>query len=165
MNKFHKHNCRTLYIPEAMDLEGAFHSIKGLDSDGLKRRALEVGGTHEYVDTVTDIDLKVFIIQNSLSDEHILFKDIRKDIIKGVDQQDLIQKRDYCKAMMREGKRIQWCPKIAKPTLEDYKPVVLPPPKTVLDKKHILMTDPSTTIRQMRKDMDDYENKKYSLVI
>jgi hypothetical protein len=166
MNKFHKHNCRTLYIPETMDLEGAINSIKGLHSDGLKRRALEVGATHDYVDTVSDIDLKVFIIQNSLSEEHVLFKDLRKD----VETRDLIPKRDYCRAMLRNGTRIPSCPEISKPniekpTLEDYNKVVLPVPKIVSDMKHILITDPFTYIRHMREDMDDYENKKYSLLI
>ena len=36
-NRDHKYSCKTLFIPEYMDVESAFESIKGLNRSELKR--------------------------------------------------------------------------------------------------------------------------------
>ena len=42
LNKNHKYNCRTLYIPEDIDLETAFDSVQYKDINELKKRAKEL---------------------------------------------------------------------------------------------------------------------------
>ena len=80
LQKHHKYNCRTLYISEHIDLETAYKSIEGADTDGLKKRARQLGASKEFTDNNSDIDLKVFIIQTSISDEHIVFEELEEEI-------------------------------------------------------------------------------------
>ena len=84
IDRFHIQNCRSLYIPEDIDLETAFQSIQGLDTDGLKKRARELDANREFVDKSDDVDLKVYIVRNSISDEHILFKQLDKTLDKEI---------------------------------------------------------------------------------
>jgi hypothetical protein len=80
LQKHHKFNCRTIYIPEDIDLETAFKSIENKDKNKLKKRARQLGATKEFINSITDIELKVFIIQTSISNEHILFKELEEEI-------------------------------------------------------------------------------------
>lgn len=80
LQKHHKFNCRNIYIPEDIDLETAFDSIKYKDLNQLKKRARQLGATKDFVDSISDLELKVFIVQTSISDEHILFKELEEEI-------------------------------------------------------------------------------------
>ena len=80
LQNHHKYNCQTLYISENIDLETAYKSIEGKDTSGLKKRARQLGASKEFVDPLSDIELKVFIIQTSISDEHILFEELEEEI-------------------------------------------------------------------------------------
>ena len=80
LQKHHKFNCRTIYIPEDIDLETAFKSIENKDKNKLKKRARQLGASKEFINSITDIELKVFIIQTSISNEHISFKDLEEEI-------------------------------------------------------------------------------------
>jgi len=82
IDRFHVQNCRSLYIPEDIDLSIASQSIQGLDIDGLKKRARELDASREFVDTSDEVDLKVYIVRNSISDEHILFEQLDKTLDK-----------------------------------------------------------------------------------
>jgi len=81
LQKHHKYNCRTIYIPEDIDLETAFQTIENKDTNQLKKRARQLGATKDFVDSISDLELKVFIIQTSISNEHILFKELEEEII------------------------------------------------------------------------------------
>lgn len=155
MNKYHTYNCRTIYIPEDMDLEKAFYSIKNLTSNGLKKRAIELGATDEIIKESDDRSLKVFIIQNSISDEHILFEDLNKTL----DTDELIKKRDYCRNLSRNNKTDVNCPTKPNPELNDYNKVKLPEPTNIYEEEHKILQDPFISIREMREDIDDYINK------
>ena len=88
LQKHHKFNCRTIYIPEDIDLETAFQTIENKDTNQLKKRARQLGATKDFVDSITDIELKVFIIQTSISNEHILFKELEEEIIMREESRD-----------------------------------------------------------------------------
>ena len=49
LNKNHKYNCRTLYIPEDIDLETAFDSVQYKDINELKKRAKELGASSKFI--------------------------------------------------------------------------------------------------------------------
>ena len=76
----HKYDCRTLLIPEDIDLDAALESITGIDTNGLKKRALELGASQAFVDKTSDIDLKIYIIQESIEEKHIPTVDIESKI-------------------------------------------------------------------------------------
>ena len=80
LTKDHLYNCRTLYIPEYIDLELAYKNVTDKNLDALKKRARELGASQKFVkrfDKDSDkTDLKKFIILNSISNEHILFDSI-----------------------------------------------------------------------------------------
>ena len=77
LTKDHLYNCRTLYIPEDIDLELAYKNVTDKNLDALKKRARELGASQKFVerfDKDSDkTDLQKFIILNSISNEHILF--------------------------------------------------------------------------------------------
>tara|TARA_Y100000768_G_scaffold78074_1_gene55327 strand:- start:1720 stop:2298 length:579 start_codon:yes stop_codon:yes gene_type:complete len=81
LTKDHLYNCRTLYIPEYIDLELAYKNVSDLKNlDALKKRARELGASQKFVKRFdkdsNKTDLKKFIILNSISNEHILFDSI-----------------------------------------------------------------------------------------
>lgn len=88
LNKFHKYDCRTIYIPEDLNLETAYRQVIGKDINSLKKRARELGASKEFIDKFYDddnsknVELKMFIIQNSISDEHIYFENIKDELKK-----------------------------------------------------------------------------------
>lgn len=151
LDKFHKDDCHVIYVPKDYDLEDAFKLVSSLHRDGLKKKARLLGATKEYVDSQTDVQLKVYIIQNIVSNEHILFTDISEDI----SIRDNIKKREYCRDQIRKG-----TPEISCPTnpqsLADYDDVVLPEPTTLFEYPNITTKD---IINQMKLDDINYENK------
>ena len=80
LTKDHLYNCRTLYIPEDIDLELAYKNMAGKNLDALKKRARELGASQKFVETFGEdsdkTDLQKYIILNSISNEHILFDKI-----------------------------------------------------------------------------------------
>ncbi len=92
--KDHLYNCRTIYIPEDIDLETAYNSVLNKDLNGLKKRASELGASKSYLDTFDNKEkseskikefvkeLQKYIILNSISDEHIVFEEIDEKIDK-----------------------------------------------------------------------------------
>ena len=89
LTKNHLDDCRVIYVPEEINLELAYKSITNKDLNSLKRRARELGATREFVDKFKEsdgkhpyIELKKFIIVNSISNEHILFNKVDDDIKK-----------------------------------------------------------------------------------
>ena len=80
LQRDHVYNCKTIYIPETIDVDTAFDSIRGKGLNELKKRARELGATKEFADTSSIIDLRVYIIQTGMSDEHIAFYDVEDEI-------------------------------------------------------------------------------------
>jgi|TARA_B110001469_G_C9372211_1_gene193839 hypothetical protein len=155
LTKNHLYNCRTLYIPEDIDLDTAYNSVLHKDINGLMKRARELGASKKRVDTLKKegepwLELKKYIIVNSISNEHILFNDITGDIV----DKELVEKRDYC----RKNNNNTTCPTIPNPTLGDYSNVQIPSPTNLLEQEHIWLPDPSISIQEMREDIDDYIN-------
>jgi len=81
IDRFHVQSCRNIYVPEDMDLSVALQSIHGLDKPALQKRARELGAKKSFVDTLSESDLKVYVVQRSVSNEHIVFEEL-EDIIK-----------------------------------------------------------------------------------
>tara|TARA_Y100000022_G_C13190485_1_gene347806 strand:- start:20 stop:424 length:405 start_codon:yes stop_codon:yes gene_type:complete len=81
-NKDHIHNCKTLFIPENLDIDASFESIKGLNRSQLKKRARQLGASKEFVDKTNNLDLKIYIIQGSISQDHILTINIDNELKK-----------------------------------------------------------------------------------
>ena len=82
LDRFHVQSCRNIYVPEDMDLSVAIQSIHGLDKERLKKRARDLGAKKSFVDTLSESDLKVYIVQNSVSNEHINFEELESVIKK-----------------------------------------------------------------------------------
>ena len=74
--RHHKYDCKTLYIPEDFDIDTALETVTGATRDELKKRALTLGATQVFVDSESDMELKKYIIQTSISDGHIMKKEI-----------------------------------------------------------------------------------------
>jgi hypothetical protein len=158
LTKDHLYNCRTLYIPEDIDLETAYKSVLHKKLDSLKKRARELGATKLFVDTFKEedepwLELKEYIIVNSISEEHILFNDIQLDI----DERELVEKLEYCRKHKNENNN---CPKGDDPKLEEYGDVKIPSPTNLLEQEHKLLTNPSITIQEMRDEIESYMEKK-----
>lgn len=68
----YRYDCKTIYIPETMDIDLAIESVDGLSLNQLKKRALQLGATEEFIQTDDIIKLKLYIIQYSISEDHIL---------------------------------------------------------------------------------------------
>ena len=163
LTKNHLDDCRVIYVPEEINLELAYKSITNKDLNSLKRRARELGATREFVDKFKEsvhnpyIELKKFIIVNSISNEHILFDKVEDDI------------------KTRERKRVN---RRIDNELSDYKYLILQANKLGIDtdgisneqlrklvKTELLkktsgikgFNDPNTTIQELRKDagLDD----------
>ena len=145
LTKDHQYDCRTLYIPEEIDLELAYKSISNKDLSYLKKRSSELGASSEFLDKFEEkdtpyLELKKYIILNSVSDEHISFTKVDKSI----------EEREKS----RVGKRID----------SELKDINVKNKKLV--KKKMLervsgmedMKDPNITIKDLRKDagIDDY---------
>ena len=76
----HKYNCKTLYIPEDFDVETALETVTGATRDELKKRALTLGAEQSFVDNESEIEIKKYIIQTSISDSHIMTEEIEDKI-------------------------------------------------------------------------------------
>ena len=154
LQKHHKFNCRTIYIPEDIDLETAFKTVDHKDTNQLKKRARQLGATKEFVDSITDIELKVFIIQTSISEEHILFKELEEEIIMREESQ-LIEKRDYCRALYREGLSIEGtnCPEqTTNLSLDGYENVIISDNLSMVQRA---LQNPEITIQELQEDFTE----------
>ena len=78
--KEHGKSCKSLYIPEDFDLNVALDTVVGLTRDKLERRALELGIKRGELKDKNDTNLKVLIIQKSISDKHIMTMEIEEKI-------------------------------------------------------------------------------------
>jgi len=164
LTKDHQYDCRTLYIPEEIDLELAYKSINNNNINYLKKRASELGASREFLDKFKEkdapyLEIKKYIILNSVSDEHILFKKVDKSI--------------EAREKSRVGKRIDSELKDINELQNEEKSLGIKNTKgkglverRKLVKKMMLeqvsgikgMKDPKVTIKELRKDagMDNY---------
>ena len=78
--RHHKYNCKTLYIPEDFDVDTALETVSGATRDELKKRALTLGASQIFVDNESEIEIKKYIIQTSISDSHIMTEEIEDKI-------------------------------------------------------------------------------------
>ena len=76
----HKYDCKTLYIPEDFDVDTALETVSGATRDELKKRALTLGASQIFVDNESEIEIKKYIIQTSISDSHIMTEEIEDKI-------------------------------------------------------------------------------------
>ena len=76
----HKYNCKTLYIPEDFDVDTALETVTGATRDELKKRALTLGAEQSFIDNESEIEIKKYIIQTSISDSHIMTEEIEDKI-------------------------------------------------------------------------------------
>jgi hypothetical protein len=182
MDTFHKYNCHTLYIPEDIDLEKAFQSVAKSSLHELQKKARELGASRAFVKQFNDREglhqLKSYIIQNSISDEHILFNDITEEVAT----RENIQKRDYCRHITREisewyshndeyGRAVPpppmntSCPPPGS-TLDRYESVVIPTSMNRLESNHEFLQneflEPEDMIRVMKQDEEYYEDRHIS---
>ncbi len=166
LTKFHKYNCHTVYIPDNINLEQAFQRVNNLSLNALKKKARELGASKQFIEKYyKDEDkkyLKSYIIQQSISDDNILFNDITEDI----ELRENIKKREYCRSLVRDNITDSTCP--TEPSkLEDYSRVVIPLPKTRLEEEHYFIENefikPEDIINLMREDQEEQENVSFLL--
>jgi hypothetical protein len=86
LTKKHLYNCRTIYIPEDVNIDQVYERISGKSLIELQGMARRVGASKKYTDTFTKLDepyleLKKYIILHTVSEEHIYLKSLDKDII------------------------------------------------------------------------------------
>lgn len=81
INKHHEYSCRSIIIPEDIDIPTAFTDIIGRDINFLKKRASSLGATREFINSSSLLELKVFILQNSISERHIIFEELEQSIV------------------------------------------------------------------------------------
>jgi len=91
IDRFHIQSCRTIYVPEDIDLAVALQSIKGQDKKTLQHRARSLGAKKPHVDKLSILELKIYIVQKSVSSEHIVFEELG-DVIKKHDRGNWIKR-------------------------------------------------------------------------
>ena len=168
ITKFHKYNCHTVYIPDNINLEQAFQSVNNLSLNKLKKKDRQLGASKDFIDKYNNEDskkyIKSYIIQNSISEDHILFNDITEDI----DLRENIKKREYCRQLDREGLDMNTCPQLPA-KLEDYSKIVIPLPTNQLEKDHYFIEyefiKPEDIVDSMKKDQKDYEDKNIEFML
>lgn len=121
----HKYDCRTLLIPEDIDLDAALESITGINKNGLKKRALELGASQAFVDETSDMDLKIYIVQTSIEEKHIRTFEI----------EDKIKEREAARSLLRQQSTNETSIKINKDQFPEL--------------------DPNITIAELRRDYDE----------
>ena len=161
LTKNHLDDCRVIYVPEEINLELAYKSITNKDLNSLKRRARELGATREFVDKFKEsvdkhsyIELKKFILVNSISNEHISFDTVENNIKKR--ERERVNRR-----IDNELSNMKYLKEQAKQlgidtdgiSNEQLRKLV----KTELLKKTSGMESPITKIQELRKDagLDD----------
>tara|TARA_B100000925_G_scaffold225740_1_gene174273 strand:+ start:148 stop:576 length:429 start_codon:yes stop_codon:yes gene_type:complete len=77
----HKYNCKTIFIPEDIDIDTAFDSVNTTNIHKLRKRARSLGATKDQVESMTLMELKVYIIQMSVSEEHIVTQQLEQEIL------------------------------------------------------------------------------------
>ena len=148
LTKNHLDDCRVIYVPEEINLELAYKSITNKDLNSLKRRARELGATREFVDKFKEsvhnpyIELKKFILVNSISNEHISFDKVEDDIIQRRIENEL-SNREY---LIQQAKQLG----ITYEGVDDKE--LRRQVKTELLKKTSGMKTPITKIQELRKD-------------
>jgi hypothetical protein len=55
-----------------MNLDQAIQSVNGLSMNELKKRARQLSATDEFIKEADMIDLKLYIVQYSISEDHIV---------------------------------------------------------------------------------------------
>lgn len=83
--KQYRYHCKTLYIPETMNLDQAIQSVNGLSMNELKKRARQLSATDEFIKEADMIDLKLYIVQYSISEDHI----VTNEDINRIEQNDM----------------------------------------------------------------------------
>jgi len=151
LHKFHKEDCHVIYIPKEYDLEQAFKMVSELSIDGLKKKARLLGASKEFVDSSKPSEIKLFIVQNIISNEHILFTDLNESI----NDHTTIKKREYCRERIRQNKPDPNYPTNPK-SLSDYKDILLPEPTKIFEYPNISTKE---ILKEMKVDIDDYQNK------
>lgn len=77
----HKYTCKTIFIPEDIDIETAFDSVNTTNIHKLRKRARSLGASKDQVESMSSMELKVYIIQMSVSEEHIVTQQVEQEII------------------------------------------------------------------------------------
>jgi hypothetical protein len=80
--KEHGIHCKTIYIPEDFDLSVALDTVAGIPRIKLERRALELGIKRNVINSKNDMDLKIYIVQKSIEEKHIMTMEIEENIKK-----------------------------------------------------------------------------------
>ena len=78
--KEHGIHCKTIYIPEDFDLSVALDTVAGIPRIKLERRALELGIKRNVINSKNDMDLKIYIVQKSIEEKHIMTMEIEENI-------------------------------------------------------------------------------------
>tara|TARA_B100000963_G_scaffold26735_1_gene19975 strand:+ start:1546 stop:1974 length:429 start_codon:yes stop_codon:yes gene_type:complete len=77
----HKYTCKTIFIPEDIDIETAFESVNTTNIHKLRKRARSLGASKDQVEAMSLMELKVYIIQMSVSEEHIVTQQVEQEIM------------------------------------------------------------------------------------
>ena len=77
----HKYACKTIFIPEDIDIETAFESVNTTNIHKLRKRARSLGASKDQVEAMSLMELKVYILQIYVSEEHIVTQQVEQEIM------------------------------------------------------------------------------------
>ena len=144
----YRYDCKTLYIPETMDIDLAFQSVDGLSLNELKKRALQLGATEEFINTKDKIKLKLYIIQYSISEDHILTTQDKSRI-------DAQEEKDKVSIILNNGElNAQGLPDINGDVVPNYVNLVANFDTTGFLSNQIDLKDARLTISELGEDLE-----------
>jgi hypothetical protein len=114
LNRLHYYNCKTIYIPEDIDIETIYQEIHAMDIHQLRKRARYLGTSEGKMKILAKMnikdekrELKEIIISLSKRDEDIRFKKLEdEDVIKREIKRSLLQDKKK-KKLTNEQKNMQ----------------------------------------------------------
>ena len=77
----HKYACKTIFIPEDSGIGSAFESVNTTNIHKLRKRARSLGASKDQVEAMSLMELKVYILQMSVSEEHIVTQQVEQEIM------------------------------------------------------------------------------------
>lgn len=81
LTRHYKYDCRKIILPEDIDMNTALDSVMTNNVHYLRKRARSLGATKQDVDSMTVMELKVYIVQRSVSEEHIVTAELEEEIM------------------------------------------------------------------------------------
>lgn len=93
-NKNYYVSCKSLYIPEDLDVNLALENYGSMKRLELEKKARSLGATKEFIDKLTLLELKIYVIQSSITSKHIITDDL-EDSINRIEENNILSGINY----------------------------------------------------------------------